>query len=29
MGVNTMNAGFTSPQEHIETLQRVKQALGI
>jgi alkanesulfonate monooxygenase SsuD/methylene tetrahydromethanopterin reductase-like flavin-dependent oxidoreductase (luciferase family) len=29
MGVNTMNAGLKSPQEHIETLQRVKQALGI
>ena len=29
MGINTMNAGLKSPQEHIAALQRVKQALGI
>lgn len=29
MGINTMNAGLKSPQEHIETLRRVKAALGI
>lgn len=29
MGINTMNAGLKSPQEHIEALQRVKAVLGI
>jgi probable F420-dependent oxidoreductase len=29
MGINTMGAGLKSPQEHIQALQRVKQALGL
>jgi len=27
--VNTMGAGLRSPQEHIDALQRVKDALGV
>jgi probable F420-dependent oxidoreductase len=28
ISVNTMNAGLRSPQEHVETIQRYKEALG-
>jgi probable F420-dependent oxidoreductase len=28
LGVNTMNAGLTTPQEHIDAIRRVKETLG-
>jgi hypothetical protein len=28
ISVNTMNAGLRSPQEHVESIQRYKEALG-
>jgi alkanesulfonate monooxygenase SsuD/methylene tetrahydromethanopterin reductase-like flavin-dependent oxidoreductase (luciferase family) len=28
ISVNTMNAGLGSPQEHVETIRRYKEALG-
>jgi hypothetical protein len=28
ISVNTMNAGLRSPQEHMETIERYKEALG-
>jgi hypothetical protein len=28
ISVNTMNAGLRSPQEHVETIARYKEALG-